>query len=76
MTRTFITIIYILTNYTTTAAKNLNVQMLSCYVTTLLFLWRQEDTSSLRLISDERSVRKMIKFFSLTQILHLLLELF
>ena len=30
-----------------------------------LFLWRQEDTSSLRLLSDDRSGRQIIKNFSL-----------
>ena len=40
-----------------------------------LFLWRQEDTSSLRLLSDDRLGRQIIKNFSLRQRLHLLLEL-
>ena len=40
-----------------------------------MFLWRQEDTSSLRLSSVDSSGRQMIRNFSLTQRLHLLLEL-
>ena len=40
-----------------------------------LFLWRQEDTSSLRLFSVDSSGRRMIRNFSLRQRLHLLLEL-
>ena len=40
-----------------------------------LFLWRQDDTSSLRLLSVDRSGLQMIKNFSLRQRLHLLLEL-
>ena len=40
-----------------------------------LFLWRQEDTNSLRLSSVDSSGRQMIKNFSLMQRLHLLLEL-
>ena len=40
-----------------------------------LFLWRQEDTSSLRLFSVDSSGRQMIKNFSFRQRLHLLLEL-
>ena len=40
-----------------------------------LFLWRQEDASSLCLFSDDRSGRQMIKNFSLRQRIHLLLEL-
>ena len=41
----------------------------------VLFLWRQEDTSSLRLFSVDSSGRQMISNFSLRQRLHLLLEL-
>ena len=41
----------------------------------VLFLWRQEDTSSLRLLSVDSSGRQMISSFSLRQRLHLLLEL-
>ena len=41
----------------------------------LLFLWRQEDTSSLRLFSVESFGRQMIRNFSFRQRLHLLLEL-
>ena len=41
----------------------------------VLFLWRQEDTSSLRLFSVDSSGRQMIRNFSLRQKLHLLLEL-
>ena len=41
----------------------------------VLFLWRQEDTSSLRLFSVDSSGRQMIRNFSLRQRLHLLLEL-
>ena len=40
-----------------------------------MFLWRQEDTSSLRLFSVDSSGREMIKNFSFRQRLHLLLEL-
>ena len=40
-----------------------------------MFLWRQEDTSSLRLFSVDSSGRQMIRNFSLRQRLHLLLEL-
>ena len=41
-----------------------------------LFLWRHEDTSSLRLLSDDNSVRQMISTFSLRQRLYLLLARF
>ena len=41
----------------------------------VLFLWRQEDTSSLRLFSVDSSGWQMISNFSLRQRLHLLLEL-
>ena len=40
-----------------------------------MFLWRQEDTSSLRLFSVDSSGWQMIRNFSLRQKLHLLLEL-
>ena len=40
-----------------------------------MFLWRQEDTSSLRLFRVDSSGRQMIRNFSLRQRLHLLLEL-
>ena len=40
-----------------------------------MFLWWQEDTSSLRLFSVDSSDRQMIRNFSLRQRLHLLLEL-
>ena len=40
-----------------------------------MLLWRQEDTSSLRLFSVDSSGRQMIRNFSLRQRLHLLLEL-
>ena len=40
-----------------------------------MFLWWQEDTSSLRLFSVDSSGRQMIRNFSLRQRLHLLLEL-
>ena len=40
-----------------------------------LFLWRREDTISLRLFSVDSSGRQMIRNFSLRQRLHLLLEL-
>ena len=40
-----------------------------------MFLWRQEDTSSLRLFSVDSSGRQMNTNFSLMQRLHLLLEL-
>ena len=38
-------------------------------------MWRQEDTSSLRLFSVDSLCRQMIRNFSLRQRLHLLLEL-
>ena len=38
-------------------------------------MWRQEDTSSLRLFSVDSSGRQMIRNFSLMRRLHLLLEL-
>ena len=41
----------------------------------VLFLWRQEDTSSLRLLSVVRSGWQMIRNFSLRHKLHLLLAL-
>ena len=40
-----------------------------------MFLWRKEDTSSLRLFSVDSSGRQMIRNFSLRQRLHLFLEL-
>ena len=40
-----------------------------------MFLWRQEDTSSLRLFSVDSSGGQMIRNFSLRQRLHLLFEL-
>ena len=40
-----------------------------------MFLWRQEDTSSLHLFSVDSLGRQMIRNFSLMQRLHLLLEL-
>ena len=40
-----------------------------------MYLWQQEDTSSLRLFSIDSSGRQMIKNFCLRQRLHLLLEL-
>ena len=40
-----------------------------------MFLWRQEDTSSLRLFSVDSLGQQMIGNFSLKQRLHLLLEL-
>ena len=40
-----------------------------------MFLWRQEDTSSLRLLSVDSLGRQMIRNFSLRQKLRLLLEL-
>ena len=40
-----------------------------------MFLWRLEDTSSLRLFSVDSLGRQMIRNFSLRQRLHLLLEL-
>ena len=50
--------------------------MFSCYVATLCFCGgTREDTSSLRLLSNDRSGRQIIKKFSLRQRLHLLLEL-
>ena len=41
----------------------------------VLFLWRQEDTSSLRLLSVDSSGLQMISNFSSRPRLHLLLEL-
>ena len=52
--------------------KNLKVQLLR---SNALFLRRHEDTSSLRLLSDKRSGRQIIKNFPFRQMLHLLLEL-
>ena len=40
-----------------------------------MFLWRQEDTSSLRLFSVDSSGLQIIRIFSLRQRLHLLIEL-
>ena len=40
-----------------------------------LLLWRQEDMSSLRLLSVDRLGWQMIKIFSIRHRLHLLLEL-
>ena len=48
--------------------KNLKVQLLRSKA---LFLCRHEDTSSLRLLSDKRSGRQIIKNFSFRQRLHL-----
>lgn len=53
-------------------ARNLTVQLLRRRA---LFLWRQEDTSSLRLFSVDSSGRQIITYFSLRHKLHLLLEL-
>ena len=52
--------------------KKLKVQLLR---SNALFLCRHEDTSSLRLFSDERSGRQIIRNFSFRQRLHLFLEL-
>ena len=52
--------------------KRFKVQLLR---SNALFLCRHEDTSSLRLFSDERSGRQIIRNFSFRQRLHLLLEL-
>ena len=52
--------------------KKFKVQLLR---SNALFLCRHEDTSSLRLFSDERSGRQIIRNFSFRQRLHLLLEL-
>ena len=52
--------------------KNFKVQLLH---SNALFLCRHEDTSSLRLFSDKRSGRQIIRNFSSRQRLHLLLEL-
>ena len=52
--------------------KKFNAQLLR---SNALFLCRHEDTSSLRLFSDERSGRQIIRNFSFRQRLHLLLEL-
>ena len=54
------------------AARNLTDKLLRRRA---LLLWRQEDTSSLRLFSVDSSGRQMIRNFSLRQRLHLLLEL-
>ena len=72
MIRIFKTIGYILLDYIVRENLNLNVYLLR---SNALFLWRQEDTSSLRLLSDDRSGRQIIKNLSLRQRLHLLLEL-
>ena len=52
--------------------KNFKIQLLR---SNALFLCRHEDTSSLRLFSDERSGRQIIRSFSFRRRLHLLLEL-
>ena len=52
--------------------KKFKVQLLR---SNALFLCRHENTSSLRLLSDERSGRQIIRNFSFRQRLHLLLEL-
>ena len=52
--------------------KRFKVQLLR---SNALFLCRHEDTSSLRLFSDERSGRQIIRNFSFRQRLHLLVEL-
>ena len=52
--------------------KKFKVQLLR---SNALLLRRHEDTSSLRLFSDERSGRQIIRNFSFRQRLHLLLEL-
>ena len=52
--------------------KKFEVQLLR---SNALFLCRRKDTSSLRLFSDERSGRQIIRNFSFRQRLHLLLEL-
>ena len=54
-------------------AVNFNAQFNCCAAT--LFLWRHEDTSSLRLLRDDKSGWQMISNFSLRQRLHLLLAL-
>ena len=41
----------------------------------VLFLWRQEDTSSFRLLSVDNSGWQIMRVFSLRQRLHLLFEL-
>ena len=69
--RTIFTIAYIQYNLIY-AARNLTVYFLRRRA---LFLWRQEDTSSLRLFNVDSSGRQMIRNFSLRQRLHLLLEL-
>ena len=52
--------------------KKFKVQLLR---SNALFLCRHEDTSLLRLFSDERSGRQIVRNFSFRQGLHLLLEL-
>ena len=52
--------------------KNFKVQLLH---SNALFLCWHEDTSPLRLFSDERSGLQIIRNFSFRQRLHLLLEL-
>ena len=52
--------------------KRFKVQLLR---SNALFLCRHGDTSSLRVFSDERSGRQIIRNFSFRQRLHLLLEL-
>ena len=66
--RIYTTKIYIISD----KVKRFKVQLLR---SNALFLCRHEDTSSLRLFSDESSGRQIIRNFSFRQRLHLLLEL-
>ena len=72
LTRINFTIAYIQYSLSNLCSAKLTVQLLRRRA---LFLWRQEDTSSLRLFSVDSSGRQMIRNFSLRQRLHLLLEL-
>ena len=70
--RIHFTIAYLQCSLSNLCSAKLTGQLLRKRV---LFLWRQEDTSSLRLFSVDSSGRQMIRNFSLRQRLHLLLEL-
>ena len=67
------TIVYI--QYSLSNLCSAKLKFSSCVRGLSLFLWRQEDPSSLRLFSADSSGRQMIRNFSLRQRLHLLLEL-
>ena len=63
--------------YTLQILQNRRGGKFKCFVELLrsnaLFMWRHEDTSSSRLLSDDNSGRQMMSNFSLRQRLHLLL---